>query len=206
MLKTLTTLLIASFCLFAPAAFAAHSFCCVDEHGARYCGDILPEKCRTRAYTEFNERGAKVRNVDAPLSDAQQAARDADLKKQREADRVVQEQKRRDIALMTTYATEQDLDVARDRQVKEVERSINQAQEKMAANQKVAAKLTKDKEFYKNNALPDDLKESLRRNDSAIKADQANIDLKKKEIEDIKSRFEADRIRLRELRSDKSAQ
>ena len=81
-----------------------------------------------------------------------------------------------------------------------------QAQEKMAANQKVAAKLTKDKEFYKNSALPDDLKESLRRNDSAIKADQANIDLKKKEIEDIKSRFEADRIRLRELRSDKSAQ
>lgn len=204
MLKPLITFSIAAFCLSAPVANAAKTFCCLDEQGARYCGDVLPEKCRSRAYTEFNERGQKVRSVEAPLTEAQQAARDAELKKQRDAERVAQEQKRRDVALMTTYATEQDLDVARDRQVREVERSIAQAQEKLATAQKNKAKLSKDKEFYKNGALPDDLKDSLKRADANVAAEEANIATKKKEIDDIKARFEADRLRLRELRSDKA--
>ncbi|MCK9283170.1 MAG: hypothetical protein M0P39_02690 [Rhodocyclaceae bacterium] len=203
MLKSLTAILLATLLLSAPAAYAARSFCCVDDQGARYCSDVLPEKCRTRAYTEFNERGVKVRNVEAPLTEAQQAVRDAELKKQREADRLAQEQKRRDVALMTTYATEQDLDVARDRQVKEVERSIVQAQDKLAAAQKAKLKLGKDKEFYKNNALPEDLKDSIKRNEADIQAHGAAVEAKKKEIEDIKGRFETDRQRLRELRNEK---
>ena len=71
MLKPLITFSIAALCLSAPVANAAKTFCCLDEQGARYCGDVLPEKCRSRAYTEFNERGQKVRSVEAPLTEAQ---------------------------------------------------------------------------------------------------------------------------------------
>lgn len=189
--------------LASPAAFAARTFCCSDDQNVRYCGDVLPEACRNRAYSEFNERGIKVRTQDAPLTEAQQAAKDAEQKKKREEDRLALEQKRRDQALMSTYAKESDLDTARDRQIAEVERSMKQAEDKIAAANKAKVKLTKDAEFYKNKPLPADLKESMRRSEAEVQAQNQAIEHKKKEIEDIKARFESDRTRLRELRGSK---
>jgi hypothetical protein len=183
-------------------ALAARLFCCNDDNGIRACGDALPEVCRNKAYSEINERGQKVRTQEAPLTEAQQAARDADQKKKREADRLALEQGRRDQALMSTYAKESDLDAARDRQIAEVERSMKQTQEKIDAANKTKAKLAKDAEFYKNKPLPADVKDSVRRNEAEIQTLTAAMESKKKEIEDIKTRFEADRARLRELHKD----
>ncbi|HQR03630.1 MAG: hypothetical protein JSR19_02310 [Proteobacteria bacterium] len=199
---SLLTLSLAALALSTPV-HAARSFCCTLDNGDRSCGDILPEVCRNRAYSEFNERGNKVRSVDAPLTDAQQAARDAELKKQREADRVALEQQRRDTALLSTFATEKDLDAARDRAVAELERSVKLAQDKLDAAQKDRAKLARDAEFYKNKPLPGSLKDSMARGDAAIKSAQDGVDAKKREIDQLKAKFEADRARLRELRGDK---
>ena len=81
---TLTTLALAATWAALPSAQAAKMFCCTDENGSRFCGDALPEACRQRAYSEFNERGVKVRAVEAPLTDAQQAVRDAEEKRRTE--------------------------------------------------------------------------------------------------------------------------
>ncbi|HEY6898942.1 MAG TPA: hypothetical protein VI279_16905 [Rhodocyclaceae bacterium] len=202
-----TKLSLASFVLALAAlpgvAQAARMFCCEDEKGARNCGDALPEACRNRAYNEFNERGVKVRSVEAPLTEAQQAIRDAEIKKKKEEDRLALEQKRRDQALMSTYATDKDLDVARDRQVAEAERAVKQAQEKLDAANKAKTKIAKDQEFYKGKALPAELKDSVKRNEAEIAAQQKAVESKLKEIEDIKARFETDKKRLRELRGGK---
>lgn len=188
--------------LVSPAQ-ATHSFCCTLDNGTRACGDILPEACRSRPYSEFNEQGNKVRNVEAPLSASQQAARDAQLKKQRDAEQQALEQKRRDAALVATYATEKELDQARDRLIAELERGIKNTQDKLDVVLKEKAKLAKDAEFYKNKPLPADLKAAQRRNQQAQEAEQNGIAAKKKEIEQVTARFEADRKRLRELRTPK---
>ena len=185
------------------SALAARSFCCVDDQGVRACGDVLPEACRNKAYSEFNEKGQKVRTQEAPLTEAQQAQRDADQKKKREEDRLALEQRRRDQALLNTYASEADLDNARDRQLTEIDRSTKQTQDKLAAAQKAKDKLAKDAEFYKNKPLPADVKDAMRRNDTDIQTQNTALQNKAKEIEDTKARFEADRQRLKELRSPK---
>ena len=92
--------------LVAPAAHAARTFCCTDEKGQQRCGDVLPEACRSRAYVEYNEAGTRVRNVAAPLTEAQQAAVDAEQKKKREIAEAAERQQRADQALLSTYADE----------------------------------------------------------------------------------------------------
>ena len=184
-------------------AHAARSFCCTDDQGVRACGDVLPEACRNKAYVEFNEKGQRVRTQEAPLTEAQQAVRDAELKKKREEEKLALEQRRRDQALLNTYTSEADLDKARDRQVAEIERSVKQTEEKLAAAKKAKEKLVKDTEFYKNKPLPPDLKEAIRRNDADVLAQTNALDAKAKEIEETKTRFEADRQRLKELRAPK---
>lgn len=187
--------------LAAPGAQAARSFCCTDDQGVRNCGDVLPEACRNKAYSEFNEKGQKVRSQDAPLTEAQQAVRDAEQKKKREEDKRQQEQHRRDQALLNTYTTEADLDAAQARQLAELDRSVKQAQEKIAAAEKTRDRLAKDTEFYKNKPLPPDLKDSIKRNEADIQAQRAALEARNKEIGETRARFDADRQRLRELRA-----
>lgn len=204
-LRTIFSLLTLGLALAAPAQ-ASRSFCCSLDDGNRSCGDVLPEVCHNRAYVELNERGVRVRSVEAPLNAAQQAVRDSQLKKQKEADLQALDQKRRDTALLATYATDKELDRARDRLIAELERSIKNAEAKLEAANKEKAKLAKDGEFYKGKGLPATLTGSMRRNQMAIDTEQQSIQAKKKEIEQVTDRFEADRKRLQELRGGAPAQ
>lgn len=203
-LRTTFSLLTLGLALAAPVQ-ASRSFCCSLDDGNRSCGDVLPETCRNRAYVELNERGVRVRSVEAPLNASQQAARDAQLKKQKEADLQALDQKRRDTALLATYATDKELDRTRDRLITELERSIKNIEAKLEAANKEKAKLAKDGEFYKGK-LPNTLTSAMKRNQATIEAEQQSIQAKKKEIEQVTARFEADRKRLQELRGGAPAQ
>ncbi|WP_220636454.1 hypothetical protein [Georgfuchsia toluolica] len=187
--------------LAAPSAYAARTFCCTDEKGQQRCGDVLPDACRSRAYVEYNEAGTRVRNVAAPLTEAQQAAKNAEEKKKREMAEAAEQQRRADQALLSTYADEKDLDTARDRAVNELVRSIKSAEDKLADLNKAKAKLAADTEFFKNKPLPADLKQKIARNQTALQEQQAAINLKKKEIEETRAKFDGYYKRLHEMKA-----
>lgn len=185
----------------APAAHAARTFCCADERNQQRCGDVLPTACRTRAYIEYNEAGIRVRSVERPLTDAEQAAKDADYKKQRELADAAAQQQRSDTALLSTYADEKDLDTARDRAVVEMERSVKSTEENLLELKKSRVKIDADKEFFKNKPLPEDMKQKIARSQASIDELQKSIIDKKKELEDTKAKFEGFRARLKQLKN-----
>lgn len=187
------SILAAGLLMMAPAAQATRLFCCTDDHGTRACGDVLPESCRSRAYSEFNERGAKVRAADAPMTAAQLAAREAEDRKKQEDEKVALDQKRRDQALLATYASEADLDLDKSRKVGDIDRSVKQLQERMDGLEKAKANLKKQPQTP-------ELAEQTRRNNSEALTIQSQIDSKKKDIEQISAKYEADRKRYRELK------
>ena len=187
--------------LAAPAAHAARTFCCTDEKGQQRCGDVLPEACRSRAYVEYNEAGTRVRNIAAPLTEAQQAALDAEQKKKRDIAEAVELQRRADQALLSTYADEKDLDTARDRVINELLRSIKSAEENLVDLNKTKAKLAADTEFFKNKPLPPALKQKIARNQTALQEQQTAIDEKKNEVDEAKAKFDSYYKRLRELKA-----
>lgn len=205
LMRATFSILALGLALAAPSAQAARTFCCTDELGKRVCGDVLPEACARKEYSEFNERGIKGPHHDAPLTEAQQVARDMELKKQRETEKLALIQQRRDQALLSTYAAEADLDTARDRAVGEVERGIKQAQDKLDLFLKEQQKLTAEMAANKGKEQPQELREQVSRNKLEIKTQQEAVASKKQEIEQIKAKFEADRVRLRELRGGKPA-
>jgi len=120
------------FTILAPSAHAAKSYCCSDERGRQVCGDSLPKECYGRAYREINCQGVTVRRVDAPLNAEQRALKEAEARKAKEEAVKRMEQDRRNRALLATYATEQDIDNARDRAVADIEKIIKESQDKQA--------------------------------------------------------------------------
>ena len=187
--------------LAAPAAHAAHTFCCSDDGKQQRCGDVLPEACRNRAYVEYNESGFRVRTIARPLTEAEQAVRDIEDKKQRDLADAAALQQRSDQALLSTYADENDLNTARDRAVSELERSVKSAEDILADLNKTKDKINADTEFYKGKPLPQDMKQKIARNQAALSEQQTAIDAKKKELEDTKTKFDGFRKRLLELKA-----
>lgn len=199
-MRLIPVLLFASSALLAQGAAAqARIFCCQDDKGTKVCGDFLPPACQGRAYEERDGKGYIAKQVEAPLTPEQQAQRDAEKAKKAEDAKKAAEERRRNQALIATYASEKDILSARDRALAEVEKNMKQAQARLDEANKKKKKIDADREFYKGKPLPDDVKAQVRDNEKEINAQSAAVAAKAKEAEEVKAKFADERKRYLEL-------
>lgn len=83
---------------------------CWDEGGRRVCGDALPASAVDRARTEFSvNSGIPTRQVDRALTDEERSAAAVAAETARRQAEAEALQKRRDLAMVESYLTEDDL-------------------------------------------------------------------------------------------------
>lgn len=197
--SALLALLAIGATLFTPLAYSGKSLCCTDQSGRRACGDMLPQECYGRAYREVDAHGNILRQVEAPMTAEQIAQRDAKLQRQKEEEHAAMEQKRKDQALLNTYAGESDIEFMRSRALAEVEVVAKDARNKLNEALKRKKTLDGELEFYKKNPVPTSLKEQIKSTDVEIKAQQSAIDAKTKDKEKVNNRFDEEKKRYFEL-------
>lgn len=186
-------------------ASAGRIFCCDDANHRRVCSDFLPTECQSRAYEERDTRGYVVNRVEAPLTAAQQAQRDA-IAARREADaKKTLDERRRTLALLSTYSNEAEIDTARDRLLGEADKTLKEAQGRLDEANKKKEKLDASKEFYKGKALPPEVKAQFSDNEREIKAQQLLVDGQLKIKDDIRREKADEKKRYLELTGKKSA-
>lgn len=204
-MRLISALLFASTAVLALGAAAqTRIYCCDDAKGRKVCGDFLPAECQGRAYEERDSRGFVSKTVEAPLSAEQQARRDAEKAKKEEEKKKAGEDRRRTLALLSTYSSEKDINSARDRALAEVEKNMKQAQQRLEEANKKKQKIDSDKEFYKGKPVPDQVKAEIRDNEKEIKAQQAAVEGKAKEMEEVRNRFAEEKKRYLELTGKKA--
>ena len=206
-MRLISALLFASSAVLAVnAAAQVRIYCCDDGNGRKVCGDFLPPACQGRAYEERDNRGFVSKNVEAPLTEAQQARRDAEKTKKEEDKKAADEERRRTLALMSTYSSEKDINSARDRALAELDKNMKNSQQRLDDANKQKQKLEREKEFYKGKTLPEPLKAQIRENEKDRKAQQAAVDSQIKSMEEIRTRFADERKRYLELTGKKSTE
>lgn len=179
---------------------ASEFYCCQDPNsGRRVCGDTLPEQCRGRAYRILDSGGNIVKEVGAPLTPEQKAEQILENKRRKQLEDAGREQRRRDQALLDTYTTPEDIDLAQKKSEADVNTAIQATSERIAIAQKKRKKLAEEAEFYKKKSLPPELEKDLRAIDHEIRLQQELVDLKQKEFDTIKAKYDADRKRYFEL-------
>lgn len=199
-MRLISALLFVSSAILASGALAqSRIYCCNDADGRKVCGDFLPSACQGRAYEERDNRGFVSKVVEAPLTPQQQAQRDAELAKQEEVAKKAAEERRKTLALLSTYSSGKDIDSARDRALEELKNNMDQAQHRLDEANKTRKKLEADKEFYKGKPLPSSVQADFRDNDKEIKAQQAAVAAKLKEMEEVRERFADEKKRYLEL-------
>jgi len=190
----------------APLAHAERTtYCCSDEQGRQVCSDILPQACWGRAYREIDERGLTVRRVEAPLTPEQRAQREAEARRKREQERLANEERKRNQALLDAYGSERDIETVRDRALGEIQKSLNQANERYAEAAKRQKDLAEEMGFYRRKPAPKQLLDSLRDNESELRAHSSVIEAKQKELDATRAKYDQERRRYIELTRERAA-
>jgi len=175
-------------------------FCCTDPGtGRRICGDMLPQQCRGQAHRIFDRGGNLIKEVAAPLTPEQKAAAAAEAARIKQQEDERRERHRIDQALLATYATAEDIDIAQKKTEGDVQLTIQAAHAKIVELQKQQRKFAEEAEFYKRKAMPNDLAINLRTVAHEIRLQQELIELKRKELAAIRAKYDADRQRYFQL-------
>lgn len=183
----------------AAAASAQQSiFVCSDAKGRTISGDRPPAEC-VGAIRELRSDGSVRRVIEPPLSAEQKAARAAEEKRQREEADRQRAQMRKDLALLETYASEEEIENARARALATRQALIERATRRMEEHRRERKKLDSEAEFYAKREMPDKLKRAFEGNAALMRSDEKIIADSRAEMQRINERFDGERKRWREL-------
>ncbi len=169
----------------------------VDANGTTHYGETIPPEYANRDAVKLEKGRIKER---------EDSKRDEERRKAAKLDPAVEkahkEAERRDNALLATYSSEQEIDLARDRNLQQVEARtasfstmLKSAQENLTSLQQESDALTKQ-----GRKIPKSLDEDLAEASTRISKLQTDLDTSKKEMDNVKAKYAADKERYRELK------
>jgi chromosome segregation ATPase len=133
--------------LYVPFAGAAYK--CTDEKGVTHIGDTPPAGCATVMMYEVSRSGAVIRNIEPTPTPEQLKARLEEESRKKEAEKAAADQKRKDLALLSSYSNEREFDVARDRNIEPLNGRIYNSRDRLKVLDKRLKELDDEMEFYK---------------------------------------------------------
>jgi hypothetical protein len=171
----------------------------VDEKGVVHYGDKLPPEYAGKANTEISKTGVHLKDNEAQQTPEQLKAKAAEKKKEEEEHKKVLEAQRQDNALLTTYSSVQEIDIAREKALRQAEDTIRGIQQKITDTQSLQLQLQKDASTYKSKKLPLALQKQIDDADKDLVNNQGLVVSKRKELDSIRAKFDDEKSRYIKL-------
>lgn len=194
--------MLAAALLVAPAATAQQLYKWTDEKGVVHYTDKAPE---ARGGTVLDKQGRPVRTIEAPLTPEQLKVREAEKERERADAREKESAARRDRALLSSYTTEAEIDLARARASATYETQIQSAQAYLAQLTKRKKDIDARKARLGDKPIPHQLELESAGVDSEYAKSSDLVALRKRELAQVIARYEADKQRWRELKTREDA-
>jgi hypothetical protein len=196
----MVALALASAALLAGAGSArAATYKWVDDKGVVHYTDKMPPEAVDKANVELNREGIPIKKTDKALTPEQRRANEQEAERQRQLAKQQEEVARRDRALMSSYTSEAEIDLARNRSLQ----TINNVVQSTIAFSEQLTKRRADAEAKKLEYKGKPMVAALDREIESIDAELARqadlIVQKKKETEIVIAKYDADKLRWREL-------
>jgi chromosome segregation ATPase len=184
-----------------PAA-AAGMYKWTDDQGIVHYSDQLPADAVNKGGTVFDKQGRQIKKIDATLTPAQAKAKEAEDERLRLLAKTQEDKSRRDLALMHSYTSEEEIDFARSRALLAVESQLKSAEAYIGDLSKRQQELRKDKLAYGTKPVPPTLDTELTGLDEELARQDKVLAQRRAEIASINAKYESDKQRWREIRTD----
>lgn len=183
-----------------PLAAQAQSYRCVGADGKKYYGQTIPPQCAGQVIEELSKQGLVVRRIDPQATAQQRAAKEAEDAARKKVDATAKEDQRRAKALLATYTSEKDIELARQRALEDNEKAVKEIEARVGTLKKRHGELQKELEFYQGkNKPPAKLQEELKSAEIDLKGQEGLLAAKKKDVDAINAKYDDDKKRYLEL-------
>ena len=172
----------------------------VDDKGVTHYGETIPPEYAHRDREELNKAGRVVEKKEVLTPEERHAKELEDIKK-REDEEAVLEQKRRDKALLNTYSSAKEIDLARVRNLQQVEARLNSisSQLKMADDKLIGLQKEADGYAKTSKKIPPSLQDDLQESQARLTKLQQDLEKSMAEKAAVEARYDADKARYKEL-------
>ena len=186
--------------LALPLAAQAQSYRCVGADGKKYYGQTIPPQCAGQVIEQLSPQGLVVRRIDPQTTATQRAAKEAEDAAKKKEDATAREEKRRANALLSTYTSEKDIELARQRTLEDNQKAVKEIEARVATLKKRRDELQKELDFFQGkNKPPAKLAEDIKSAEIDLKAQEGLLAAKQKEVDAINAKYDDDKKRYIEL-------
>ena len=186
--------------LVAATSALAEMYKWVDEKGRVQYTDRVPAEAVNRGMVELNKQGMTKKVTEPALTPEQRGVQDAKLEQQRQAERALAEKRHQENALLSSYTSENEIDLAKRRNLALVGASILTVEVRIKALQRQTAALEQEKLFYEKQPVPEKLNRELAAIAVDISKQYALIAQKNEDALAVNNRYEQQKLRFRELK------
>jgi hypothetical protein len=182
----------------AQGTTSGNMYTCRDHSGRTVTSDRPIPDC-AGVMRELGPSGVVKREIAPPMTPEQQRQKEAEDRARRTVDETVREQHRRDLALLTAYQNEDQIEAARKRALADANDAIKTSQERLDDLQKDKKALEHEGETYKGKPVSPLYQRRVEDNQMLINDEDAAIKQRRVDVERINQRYDDDRKRFREL-------
>lgn len=186
---------------FVPAAGAA-TYKWTDEDGKVHYSDKAPPEAPKGAAV-LDKQGRQVKKIEAPLSPEAVKAKAEEDERQKAAAKARDDQARKDRALMQSYTSENEIDLARQRAVSTLEAQIASAQSFSETLQKQQKAIAAKKQAYAGKPVPVELERESASVEEELSRQNILIRQKSDEMTMVAEKYDTIKQRWREIVADK---
>jgi predicted nucleic acid-binding Zn-ribbon protein len=172
----------------------------VDDNGTTHYGETIPPEYANKDREELNKAGRVVNTMEVMTPERRLAKQQEDAKK-REAELAAQEQKRHDRTLLNTYSSVEEIDLARQRSMQQVDARINFLNSSVDSAQSRIISLQKEADNYttRNRKIPNSLSDDLQEAQERLAKLQQDLEKPVAAKAELNARFDADKARYMAL-------
>ena len=172
----------------------------VDDNGTTHYGETVPPEYADKDRVELNNSGRVIKKEMILTPERRRAKALEDAKKREKAEAAL-EQQRHDKTLINTYSNVEEIDLARKRNLQQVDARINVINSyiKTAEDNLLALQNEADNDAKANKKIPDSLQEDLQNAKDRLAKLQNDLEVPKAEKAALEARFDADKARYIEL-------
>ncbi|MEO7761067.1 MAG: hypothetical protein ABIS68_04045 [Casimicrobiaceae bacterium] len=192
---------LATVLTLAATAARADTFKIIDERGRVQYTDRMPAESVNRGMTELNKQGMTKSVTGATLTPEQRRVGQEKAERQRQADLAAVRLRNQENALLSSYSSENDIDIAKRRNLALVGAGILSAEARINALEKRLPILEKEKMYYEKRPIPDKLKREIAAISIEIPKQHELIEAKNREALEVERKYSQQKARYRELKT-----
>jgi hypothetical protein len=188
--------------VFAGTVSGAGTYKWTDEQGVVHYSDKAPSETPAKGATVLDKQGRSVRKIDPPLTSEQTKAKADEEERLRALAKAKDDQARKDRALMQSYTSESEIDIARNRAISTLEAQIKQAEIFSADLTRRQKNIAKQKASYGSKPIPIEIEREATAIDNELSRQAILIRQKQEELTLVTAKYDTITQRWREILAD----